>query len=108
METPKVYNMNERPWYEFKKHPFIVMGDDPIGVFSQFVEGELHVEYIRAYIHCKFGSVGDKDNYSDIDEVYDNEKKSKLGFKFLGDLNILQFMSYGEFWWTRVVYDSFE
>ena len=61
MTTLVMCNMKERPRYQFKKYPFIYMGDDVMGEFCQMLQGVLHVEDIREYIHCNFESIGDND-----------------------------------------------
>lgn len=51
MARQEVFNVRNRPKYNFKKHQFVSFLDDPIGAFSQVPENVLHIEDIRGYIH---------------------------------------------------------
>ena len=53
MARQEVFNVSNRPRYNFKKHPFVSLLDDPIGAFSQVSKIVLYVEDIRGYIHYK-------------------------------------------------------
>lgn len=55
-----VCDVSDRPRYKFKKHLFVSLIDDLLGVFSQIPQNVLHVEDIKRYIHYKFGIIGDE------------------------------------------------
>ena len=59
MARQEVYNVSNRPRYNFKKHSFVSFLEDPIGAFSQVLENVLHFKDIRRYIHYKIESIGD-------------------------------------------------
>ena len=61
-----MHDVCDKPRYEFKKHPFISVLDDPIGTFSQVLENVLHVEDIRNYIHFKIESISDEKIHKDL------------------------------------------
>ena len=61
MVSQRVYDVSDKTMYEFKKHLFVSLLDDPIGTFFQAPKNVLHVEDIRNYIHCKIESIGDEE-----------------------------------------------
>lgn len=50
MKTPTLCDVNERPSYKFKKHPYIPLEDEFSSAFSKVTSRVLHVEDICAYI----------------------------------------------------------
>lgn len=69
MENPIAYDISERPQYKFKKHPFVLLEDDPLGTFSQVLSNVLHVEDVGAYIHYKFEIIGDNEIHKELNVV---------------------------------------
>lgn len=56
--TPLVVDVTKRARPIFKKHPYESMGDDMSSAFSSISYRLLHVEGIRAYIHCNIEELG--------------------------------------------------
>lgn len=56
--NPLVFKLTDRIRPQFKKHPYKSNEDDPNGAFSSVLYGVLHVENIRAYIHCNIEELG--------------------------------------------------
>ena len=82
------------------------MEDDSKDAFSQTLEGVLHVEDIRLYIHCKFEIIGNKDIWKDLSEIFKEDKTLNPESGYLQNPNILQYMDYEEFdelEWIRIV-----
>lgn len=50
---PLVVEVKDIAHPEFKKHPHKSKEDDPIGTFSSISHEVLHIDYVRAYIHCE-------------------------------------------------------
>ena len=73
METQEVFDISDRPRYNFKKHPFISLLDDPIGTFLQVLENFLHVKDIRSYIYCKIESIGDTKIHKELERMCNND-----------------------------------
>ena len=46
MERQEVFNVSNRPRYNFKKHQFVSLLDDPIGAFLQVPKNVLHAKDI--------------------------------------------------------------
>lgn len=69
MDAPVIYDVVDIPRYKFKRNPFKSCEDDPEGSFSQTPVGILHVEDIRAYIHCKYETIGEVNIYSELDSM---------------------------------------
>lgn len=55
---PLVVNVTERARPIFKKHPYKSIGDDLSGAFSPVLYRVLHVEDIRANMHCNIEELG--------------------------------------------------
>lgn len=49
----------------------------------------LHIEDVRAYVHCKFERIGDNDLHKDLDLECNNDLSLKKGFEYLSGLNIV-------------------
>ena len=64
-----VYSVNYQPRYNFKRHPYVSLLDDPLGVFLQVLDNILHVKDIKGYIHCKIESIGDFDIHKDLEKI---------------------------------------
>lgn len=58
VETPLFVDIADREIPKFKKYPYKSMEDDSQGAFLTISYGVLHVEDIRAYIHCNFEELG--------------------------------------------------
>ena len=89
--------MSDRPWYEFKKHLFVSLLDDPLGAFLKVLENVLHVEDIRIYIHCKIYSIGYKEIHRDLGTMCKNDLSLKFEYAHVEDLNFVRYMFYIEF-----------
>lgn len=81
MDTPDIYDVNERTHYKFKKHPYKSMEDDPEGAFSQTPHGVLHVEDIRAYIHCKLELIDNTQIIKRLREMVEGIASGQAGAK---------------------------
>jgi len=84
MTTPHVVFITERPQPKFKKHPHKSIQVDPLGAFSSVLNGVLHVEDIRVYIHANIDEFGDS-RYVDFFEkqLMDENKELKPEYKAL-------------------------
>ena len=94
MARQEVYNVSNRPRYNFKKHPFVSLLDDPIGAFLWVPKNVLHVEDIRGYIHCKIESIGDSKIHKDLEKMWSNDLSLKPKHKYLEWLNLVKHMFY--------------
>ena len=106
MASQEVFNISNRPRYNFKKYPFVSLLDDPIGAFLQVPKNVLHVENIRIYIHCKIEIIGDVEIHKELEKMYDNDLSLKLKYANLEPLNLVKYMFYTEFEnhkWTRII-----
>ena len=106
METQGVFDINDRPRYDFKKHPFISLLDDPIGAFLQVPKNVLHVEDIRSYIHCKIENIGDIEIHKELERMCNNELSLKPEYAYLEQLNLVKHMFYKDFdnhEWKRTI-----
>ena len=97
MESQSICDVNERPRYKFKKHPFVSLIDDPLGAFSQILPNVLHIEDIKSYIHCKFESVGDEYFHKDLRVMCNGDLTLKYECAYLNELNLIKYMFYMEF-----------
>lgn len=90
-----------------KKHPYKSMVDDPIGAFFSIPHGVMHVDDVRAYIHCEIEETDTKeilDLYTD--NIRDEIGNSKLEFMQLqrkGFTQFMNFVSFEEKEWVRYV-----
>ena len=101
-----MFNVNDQPRYNFKRHPYVSLLDDPLRAFSQVLENVLHVEDIRGYIHCKIESIGDSNIHNDLEKICRNDLSLKLEFAYLEWLNLVKHMFYTDFDnhdWTRII-----
>ena len=97
MARQEVYNVSNRPRYNFKKHPFVSLLDDPIGAFLQVLENVLHVKDIRGYIHCKIESIGDSEIHKELEKMCSNDLSLKPEHRYLEHLNLVKYMFYIDF-----------
>ena len=105
MERQEVFNISDRPRYNFKKHPFVSLLSDPIGAFLQVPKNVLHVEDIRSYIHCKIESIGDTEIHKELERICNNDLSLKPEYVYLEELNLVKHMFYTDFdnhEWTRI------
>lgn len=63
-------DIRKRPRCKFKKHPFVSLIYDLLGVFLQVLENVLHAKDVRSYTYFKFESIDDNDIYKDLDLVW--------------------------------------
>ena len=106
MERKEVFNVNNRPRYNFKKYPFVSLLDDPIGEFLQVLENVLHVEDIRSYIHCEIKSIGDTEIHKELEKICNNDLSLKPEYTYLEQLNLVKHMFYTDLdnhEWTRII-----
>ena len=106
MAREEVFNVSNKPRYNFKKHPFVSLLDDPIGAFSQVLENVLHVEDIRGYIHCKIESIGDTEIHKELEKMCRNDLSLKPKYRYLEQLNLVNHMFYMDFdnhEYTRII-----
>lgn len=66
MDALVIYDVVDKPRYKLKQHPYKSYEDDLKGAFSQTPIGVLHIEDIRAYIHCKYEITGEVNIYSEL------------------------------------------
>lgn len=95
ISTPLVVEFKDRTRPVFKKHPYKSMEDDLVGVFSFVLHGVLHVDDVRAYIHCEIEEIGLKyflDLYTD--KIMDDMRNPKPKFAQLKRKGFTQFMNF--------------
>ena len=83
MERQEVYNVSYRPRYNFKKHPFVSLLDDPIGAFLHVSKKILHVKDIRGYVHCKIERIGDSEIHKELEKMCNNDLLLKPEHRYL-------------------------
>lgn len=88
---PLVMEIKDRAKPVFKKHPSKSIQDDLEGAFSSIPYDVLHNEYIRVYIHCDLGELGNVDMLNLYNKhLADSLGNLKLEFKVLQDKGFLQ------------------
>ena len=106
MAREEVFNVSNRPRYNFKKHPFVSLLDDPIGAFFQVLKNVLHVKDIRGYIHYKIESIGDTKIHKEFEKMCNNDLSLKLEHAYLEQPNLVKHIFYTDFnnhEWTRII-----
>lgn len=96
----------EKPSYKLERNPIVNLEDEPVREFSQTINGLLIMEDYRAYIHCKFETIGDYDIVSKIDRIFKQDISFKEVFEHLGKLNVTQVIFHHELKneeWTRII-----
>ena len=83
MARQEVFNVSNRPRYNFKKHPFISFLDDPIGAFLQVPKNVLHIKDIRGYSHCNIESIGDSKIHKELEKMCSNDLSLKPEHRYL-------------------------
>lgn len=73
--TPLVVEVKDKTHVVFKKHPYKSMKVDLVGAFSSIPHIFLHVDDVRAYIHCKIEEI----DTDDILDLYTNNIMDKIG-----------------------------
>lgn len=88
MDTPLVVDTTERFHPKFKKNPFKLVEDDPLGAFSSVSYGVLHVEDIRTYIHSNLEELGGSQFLNLYTKhILGEDLKAKPEFKVLKENN---------------------
>ena len=85
------------------------MENNPEGAFSQTPFGVLHIEDIRAYIHCKFESIRDLEIMKEMTKVLDDQGVVKLEFTNINNFGLITYMEQHEFSnakWFRIILSS--
>lgn len=96
--TPLVVKITERERMKFKKFPYKSMEDDLNGAFSSVLYGVLHVECIRAYIHCNIKDLVNAEMLSLYTKhMIDGMGNLKLDFKSLQNKGFIQFVNFPVF-----------
>ena len=106
MASQRVYDVSDKARYEFKKHPFVSLLDDPVGAFSQVLKNVLHVEDIRSYIHWKIERIGDEEIQKDLRKMCNNDLSLKSEYAHIEDLNLVKYMFYKKIdnhEWTQII-----
>lgn len=73
--TPLVVEVKDRNQPLFKKQPYKSMEVNLVGAFSFVLHGVLHVDNIRAYIHCET----EETITEDILDLYTNNIMDEIG-----------------------------
>ena len=97
MESSIVYDISEKLRYKFKKHPFVYLLDDHLGMLSQVLLNVLHIEDIRSYIHWKFESISDNEIHHELSKVCNGDLSLKSEYTDLEELNLVKYMFYTKF-----------
>lgn len=92
-----IFDFFDRSRYKFKRHLIKSCENDLKGAFLQTPYDMLHVEDIKAYIHCKYETIGDVKIYREIDEMIDSDGNMKEEFKHLEDQSIIKITLLNEF-----------
>lgn len=93
--TPLVVDITNRARPKFKNHPYNLLEGDTKGAFSSILYGVLHVEDIRAYIHCDFKEL----ESAKMMKLYarhmiDDMRNLKLEFNSLQHKGFIQFINF--------------
>lgn len=85
MDTLHLVDVTDRPWPEFKRHPFKSEETDPVSALSSVPYGVLHVEDVRSFYHCKLEDMGVSFIYDQYRWLCDNKGILKEQFKSVAE-----------------------